>query len=132
MTEKTVPAVSEAKDLKPREETREEERYLVPPVDIYENDEALILVADLPGVKKEEVDVQVKNDVLTLQARSKYVPKEDYLFQEFGLRNYFRQFQLSEAVDRNRIQATLKHGVLNLVLPKAEKAKPRRIDIKMG
>ena len=130
MTEKTVPATRKETFPAEHEGTREDERYLVPPVDIYETEEALELVADLPGVSKKELDVRVENDVLTIRTKAGKSPLEELAYQEFGLRNFFRQFELSEAVNQDKIKASLKHGVLNLTLPKAEKAKPKRIEVK--
>ena len=130
MTEKTVPATRKETSPTEHEHTRADERYLVPPVDIYETEEALELVADLPGVSKKELDVRVENDVLTIRTKAEKSPPEELAYQEFGLRNFFRQFELSEAVNQDKIKASLKHGVLNLTLPKAEKAKPKRIEVK--
>jgi len=112
--------------------TREPDRYLVPSVDIYEDDAGLTLVADVPGVDKDGVDVDVDDGVLTIKATCSYAPRSDAHYREFGLLNYWRQFSLSDEVDAERIGAELKHGVLTLSLPKAAKAKPRKVTVKMG
>jgi HSP20 family molecular chaperone IbpA len=110
--------------------TREQAEHLIPAVDIYEKGEDLIVVADLPGVSKENLTVEVDNNVLTIHGRIKADVPSEPTVNEFELLDYFRQFKLSRDVDQERIDADLKHGVLRLVLPKAEHARPRRIQVK--
>lgn len=102
-------------------------------MDIYETQNELVVVCDVPGVAKDGIDVGVDDNVLTIKAhamdREEDVSKEVY--REYRLADYFRQFELSEEVDQERISAELKHGVLKVILPKSEKAKPRKIDIKV-
>jgi HSP20 family molecular chaperone IbpA len=131
MAEKTIPqpAPHRAESAAAREGTRAQEQYIAPPVDIYETSDGLTLVADLPGVSREDLSVDVKDDVLTIQGRAKHALPADPTYAEFELVNFFRQFQLSDAVDINRITAELKHGVLTLHLPKAEAAKPKKIQV---
>lgn len=128
MKETTVPAKSE--EMVP--DTREETRTLVPPVDIFETDEGLAVVADLPGVEKSDVDVRVENDILTLKATPKSGLAVEPQYREYQLLNFFRQFQLSEAVDQERIKAEMKNGVLIIRLPKREEAKPKQINVKVS
>jgi len=128
MAEKTVPTTHE--EATPRETTRTREQYIAPPVDIYEDDEGLTVLADMPGVEPSDLDVRVENGILTLQARSKDIQPGDVYYQEFELASFFRQFQLSEEVNVNGITADLRDGVLTLRLPKAERAKPRRIQVR--
>lgn len=131
MAEKTIPqpAPHGGERSAPREGTRAHEQYIAPPVDIYETPDGLTLVADLPGVTRDALSVDVKDDVLTIQAQAKHALPVDPTYAEFELVNFFRQFQLSDAVDINRITAELKHGVLTLHLPKAEAAKPKKIPV---
>ena len=112
--------------------TREETRYMVPPVDIYEKDRSLAVIVDLPGVKKEDVDIRVDQDILTIKGKVKYEPPKDLIRNEFGLLDFFRQFQLSDEVDQEKISAESKNGVLTITLPKVEKAKPRQVKVKVG
>ncbi|MGB3977275.1 MAG: Hsp20/alpha crystallin family protein [bacterium] len=130
MTEKTVPVKKESGDL---QITREETRYLKPAVDIYETEAALVVVCDVPGVDKSGITVGVDNNVLTIEGktldREEDISKE--VHREYRLANYHRQFELSEVIDQDKISAELKHGVLTITLPKAEKAKPKKIDIKV-
>jgi len=112
--------------------TRDETLYIAPPVDIFETEDALSVVADLPGVSKDEVDIRVEDNILTIKGKAHYNPPAGLLREEFNLQGYYRQFQLSDEVDQNRISAEFKNGVLTLSLPKAEKSKPRQIKVKMG
>lgn len=132
MAEKTVAARKE-QSVPPKkiEETRSQERYVMPPVDIYESPEGLVVKADLPGVTKESLDVRVENNLLTIKARAAHLAPGDPIYREYELANFFRQFELNERVDQGRISAELKHGILTLGLPKAEEMKPRRIDVKV-
>jgi HSP20 family protein len=115
-----------------REETRTKEQYMSPPVDIYETEEGLVVKADLPGVAKENMDIRVENNLLTIRANAAHVAPGDPIYREYELVNFFRQFELSEKVDQSKISADLNHGVLTLNLPKAEEAKPRKIDVKVA
>jgi HSP20 family protein len=112
--------------------TRDDAVYIAPPVDIFENEESLIVVADLPGVDKEGVDIRVEAGVLTIKGTAKYTQPATVLRQEFNLQNYYRQFQLSDEVDQSRISAESKNGVLTITLPKAERSKPKQIKVKVG
>lgn len=132
MAERTVANRSQQRTPTTREETRSQEQYVVPPVDIYETSEGLVVKADLPGVAKENLDVRVENNLLTIRAQSDHVAPGDPVYREYALVNFFRQFELNERVDQTKISADLKHGVLTLELPKAEEAKPRKIDVKVA
>ncbi len=126
MTEKTVPAKTQ-KDVPA---TREEERYLKPPVDIYEKEDKLTVIVDMPGVKQDDVDVRVDDGILTIQGKITHEPPaEDAEYREFKLMNFFRQFELGELIDQEKISAKLTNGVMTLNLPKVEKAQPKQIKI---
>jgi HSP20 family molecular chaperone IbpA len=112
--------------------TRDETRYIAPPVDIFETEQALVVVADLPGVSKHDVDIQVEDGILTIKGKANYHPPAATLREEFNLQGYYRQFQFSDEVDESRISAESKNGVLIVTLPKAEKSKPRQIKVRMG
>ena len=128
MKETTVPAKTE--ESVP--DTREEKRTLVPPVDIFENDEGLVVVADLPGVEKEALDVRVEKNILTIKAAVNDAISVEPQYREYKLLSFFRQFQLSDSVDQDRIKAELKQGVLVLHLPKKEQAKPKQIAVEVS
>ena len=131
MAEQTVATRSQQRTPPSREETRSQERYVTPPVDIYETGEGLVVKADLPGVAKENLEVRVENNLLTIRGKSTHVAPGEPIYREYELANFFRQFELNERVDQAKISADLKHGVLTLNLPKAEEAKPRTIDVKI-
>ena len=103
----------------------------LPPTDVYEKDDAIVVVADMPGVSEKDVDIQLDNDTLTITGRVEAAAPEgfDLLYSEFASGQYERTFTLSEDVDRNGIKANMKNGVLRIALPKSEKARPRKIAV---
>lgn len=132
MAEKTVPSVQSEAAPGRREDTRAQERYITPPVDIFETKDGLTVVADLPGVEQKALDVRVADGILTLQGKTAHIAPGTPVEREFELLNFYRQFELPEEVDSDKIAAELKHGVLTLLLPKKEKAKPRKIEVSLG
>jgi HSP20 family protein len=114
-----------------REETTRPGAYFQPTVDIFETKDELVLVADMPGVPSDGVDVDVEGDELSIEGR---VRSSDYdglkpLHVEYGVGGFYRRFTLGELIDREGIKAQLKDGVLVLRLPKAERARARRITV---
>ncbi len=103
-----------------------------PPIDIHEGPEGLVLEADLPGVSQSQLTIQLEDNVLSLHARVVAPAPEGarVLHEEYRPGDFYRSFILSDEVERSRISAELKNGVLRLTLPKAERAKTRRIEIK--
>ena len=129
MAEKTI-AVPETQEVATKPEgTRMRERHVTPPVDIYETPEKLVVMADIPGATYDHLGVRVDNHILTIRGQASHVPAGESLYREYELVHYFRQFELSDKVEEGKITADLKHGVLTLSLPKAEKAKPRQIAV---
>jgi len=110
--------------------TRESDLYMSPAVDIYETEDGLTVVADVPGVDQDGLDINVEDKILTIRGRVTPSNRPGLISAEFGMTNYFRQFRLSDEVDQEKIEASLEQGVLTLDLPKAERAKPRRIEVK--
>ena len=131
MAEKTVAAASGKQVPTGREMTRAQERYIQPPVDIYETPEGLVLLADMPGVAPSDLEVRLEENILTIQGKAKHAIDKEPIYREFELVNFFRQFELSEHVDQEKIAARLNNGVLMLQLPRAEKAKPRQIQVQV-
>ena len=124
------------KDLQKTENTAATERIrnvktFVPRVDIYETKDALFLIADMPGVDEKTVDVELEKNILTISGRVENGRVKDYrlVFSEYEVGDYERTFTLSDAIDREKIKANVKHGVLRLELPKAEEVKPKKIII---
>ena len=120
---------------KREQETREEStipaRVFVPSADIYETQDALTVILEMPGVEKSNVDVRVEDGVLSVLGKldlSKYQGLQP-LYVEYNVGHYSRSFQLSSKVDQSKIAAELKDGVLSLKLPKVEQAKPRTIEV---
>jgi HSP20 family molecular chaperone IbpA len=128
MAEQTV-AAPEAQQPPMTESTRHQERYVAPPVDIYETRDGLVVLADVPGVAQETLDVCVDHNVLTIRGYAHHVVPGEVTYREYDLVNFFRQFELSDQVDQSHITADLKSGVLTLHLPKAQEAKPRQIKV---
>jgi HSP20 family molecular chaperone IbpA len=126
------PGPAEPPGAPPEAKPAEPVVYLNPPIDIHEEPDGLILEADLPGASDNQVDVQLEDNVLTLHAKVNWPAPEGArpLYEEYRPGDFYRSFILSDEVERSRITAELKNGVLRLVLPKAERVKTRRIEIK--
>jgi HSP20 family protein len=124
--------VQHKRELDKKEETTIPARVFLPTADIYESTDALNVVLEMPGVEKSSVEIRVEDSVLKIDGRldfSKYEGLQP-LYTEYNVGNYSRSFRLSSKIDQNRIAAELKDGVLSLVLPKVEEAKPRTIQVK--
>ena len=106
----------------------------VPAVDILENVNDITILADMPGVECKNVDIDLRDNRLTIIGRVEPIEKENEvsLYKEFNWGDYFRQFTLSNVIDQAKITAKMDQGVLKLVLPKAEKAKPQKIKVVTG
>jgi len=130
-------AQQELQVQKKREHDRKQEttipaRVFVPTADIYESQDALTVILEMPGVDKNDVDVRVEEGLLKIEGRldlSKYDGLQP-LYTEYNVGHYARSFRLSSKIDQNAIGAELKDGVLSVTLPKAEEAKPRTIQVK--
>ena len=122
---------TEKKTLEAQEETTWEGQTYQPAVDIYENETALVIEADVPGVAKEGVEIDLDNDVLTIKATVSFAAYEGLspMYSEYNVGNYFRRFSIGETIDRERISAAMDRGVLTVTLPKREVARPRRIEV---
>jgi HSP20 family protein len=119
----------EQSDIMSAAEITREGPVYTPRVDIWENEKELTLVADIPGVEPDELEVDLRDNILTIVGKVKPEEEHRYILKEFGVGNYYRQFTLSEVIDQEKIAAAVKDGVLTLTLPKVEKAQPRRIQI---
>ena len=126
--------VSEKQEIAPEKgELTLEGPYFSPAVDIYSNETELVLMADMPGVQSDQVEVDLRDDVLSILGK---VATEsgagESLLTEYRTGNYFRTFRLTDDIDRGKITASLSDGVLKLTLPKVAKAVPRKIPISVG
>jgi HSP20 family protein len=114
-----------------RGETTRSGFFFTPRVDIYETDQELVLYADVPGVKAEDVDLRFERGELILQARVQNRQRPgQMLINEYEEGDYYRVFQIHESIDHTRIQAECKNGELVVHLPKAESAKPRQVKVR--
>jgi HSP20 family protein len=123
--------VQEKRELEKKQESTVPARFYLPNTDIFETEEALSLIVEMPGVDKNKVDVRVEDGVLTIEGRldfSKYEGMQP-VYTEYNVGHYRRSFSLSNKVDQGRISAEMKDGVLTLVLPKPEATKPRKISV---
>lgn len=109
-------------------------RALLPRVDVFEDERGITLLADLPGVPREQLDIKVEGETLTIEGTVSTAtpPGLQPAYVELRLPRYRRAFTLSRELDAARIEANLKDGVLNLRIPKAEHAQPRRISVQVG
>lgn len=115
----------------PREETRSDERYVRPAVDIIETAEGMTILADMPGIGKEDLEIGIDKGILTIQGQVKPKGATKEIYREFELHSYYRQFQLPETIDPDKTRAEFVQGVLALHLAKLEALKPRKIEVQV-
>lgn len=132
MAPNSLTARNDEMNVQPREETRSNERFLRPAVNIIETEEGLFVTADLPGAAKESIDVNVEKGVLTISAPAEISMPGSSVYREFELGSYFRQFTIPETLDHGKAKADFVNGILTLRIPKAEVAKPRRIEVQVS
>ena len=124
--------VQEKRELQKKDETTVPARTFLPTTDIFETDDALKVVMEMPGVDKSDLDVDLENDVLSVSGRidlAKY-EKLQPVYTEYNVGHYRRTFNLSSSrINQERIAAEMKDGVLTLTLPKVEQAMPRKISV---
>jgi HSP20 family protein len=123
--------VQKKREMEKKEETTIPARAFLPNADIYEAQNDLKVVLEMPGVDKENVEINIEDDVLHVAGRldlSKYAGLQP-LYTEYNVGHYARSFQLSSKIDQSKIAAEMKNGVLSLTLPKVEEAKPRTIRV---
>jgi len=124
--------VREKKELKAEEGTREG-LYFEPDVDIHEDEQALTLVADVPGASEKDIHIDLMESVLTVSAGVAEVEKRwKPLYGEYRVGHFSRKFRIGQSIDQDGITAKLKDGVLSVKLPKARSAQPRKIEVAAG
>jgi HSP20 family protein len=134
MTESKELQVKEKQEVtNPAEQTRPG-LVFTPSVDIFETERELTLLADMPGVTPDKLNIDLRDNILTItgEVEPYEAPHERDVLIEFEIGKFHRQFTLSESIDQNRIEARLAEGVLRLKLPKAEKALPRKVTVQAG
>lgn len=132
MASKQELQVQQKRELDKKQETTIPARIFVPNADIYEDDNALNVILEMPGVDKSNVEVSIEDGVLRVGGRldfSKYERLQP-LYTEYNIGNYSRSFTLSNKIDQNKIAAEMKDGVLSLKMSKVEEAKPQTIQVK--
>jgi len=129
-----VQTQSERSPSATQSQQRPQQQHVVPPVDVFENDASITLLADLPGVAREHLQVRVDGENLVLEATAATSTPErmELVYGEAQSSTYRRQFTLSRELDAGRIEAQLRDGVLRLTIPKAEEARPRKIQVQVG
>jgi len=123
--------VQEKREVERQQESTVPARAFLPPTDIFESEDALTIVMEMPGVDRKDVEVKVEDDILNVEGRldfSKYEGMQP-VYTEYNVGHYRRSFSLSSKIDQDRISAQMQDGVLTLLLPKSEEAKPRRISV---
>ena len=123
--------VQEKREVEKKQESTVPARAFLPATDIFESADALTIVMEMAGVDKKNLDVNVEDGILTVEGRldfSKYEGMQP-VYTEYNIGHYRRSFSLSSKIDQERISAQMQDGVLTLLLPKAEEAKPRRISV---
>jgi HSP20 family molecular chaperone IbpA len=124
--------VQKKKEVENKEETTIPARIFVPAADIYEREHSLMVILEMPGIEKKNVDVRVEDGVLNVEGRldlAKYQGLQP-LYTEYNIGHYARSFRLSSKIDQSKIAAEMKDGVLSLTLPKVEEAKSRTVQIR--
>ncbi len=108
---------------------REQEQVYVPATDVRETPEAIIMQFDMPGVSKDNVDIRLDRNLLAVTGKVERQEQGNIVYQEYRIGDYYREFTLSEDLDKENITAEMQAGVLTLTIGKTEKAKPRKISI---
>ena len=123
--------VQEKKEMETDQENTIPTRFFVPQTDIFENDNALTVIMEMPGVDKDNVSVDLENDRLQIEGRIEFnlYDEMEPIYTEYNIGHFRRSFTLSSKIDRAGISADLNDGVLKIQLPKVEEAKPRRIAV---
>lgn len=126
--------VQQKQQVQHRGETTKPEKHFIPAVDIFENKEQVTIIAEMPGVPLESIDVNLEDDLLTITGHRQPddMQESKILVQEYETGHYHRRFTLAETIDREKVQASLNEGMLTIVLPKTAPAKPKKIEIKTG
>jgi len=131
MNESKELEVQDKKELQSTGETTVQARYFVPQADIFETDEELTVVLEMPGVARDSVSADIENDKLTIEGRLDFTKYEGFepVYTEYNIGHFKRSFVLSNKINQDKISADLNDGVLIVKLPKAEAVKPRKIAV---
>ena len=113
-------------------ESTRNRKIFIPPVDIMEKDNAIVLFSDMPGVDEKSVDITLEKNILTITGTIEPEQYKDYriAYAEYNIGDYRRSFTISDTIDQDNIKATVKNGMLTLTLPKAKPARAKKIEVK--
>jgi HSP20 family protein len=134
MADKQELQVQEKREVDKAQEQTRPLRAFLPTADIYETEDTLTLILEMPGVDRSNIDVNVDNGMLTIEGRIDFNKYEGLqpLYSEYNIGPFRRSFRISNRIDQDKIKAEMRDGVITLTLPKAEEAKPRRIEVRSG
>lgn len=124
--------VRQKQEVEKAQESTRPMRAFLPTTDIFETDDALTMLLEMPGVDRENIEISVENGVLTVEGKINFSKYEGLqpVYSEYNIGPFRRTFRISSRIDQDNIKAEMQGGVITLVLPKAEEAKPRRIEVK--
>jgi HSP20 family protein len=134
MADKQELQVQQKREVDKGQEATTPTRAFMPYADIFETEDALTVVLEMPGVDRDHIDIDVNNGVLTVEGNIDFGKYEGLqpIYSEYNVGPYRRSFQISNRIDQDKISAEMRDGVIKLVLPKAEEAKPRKIEVRSG
>ncbi len=123
--------VQQKREIEKKTEGTAPGRAFVPVTDIFETPEALTVVLEMPGVDRDSIEARVENDVVTIEGRIEFTKYEGMqpVYTEYNVGHFARTFEISNKIDQSKISAQMNDGVVTIVLPKAEQAKPRKIHV---
>ncbi len=132
MAEKKTLQKRKSQEIEKVERTHDR-KVFIPVVDIYETNEEIILMAEMPGVDEKSIDVTLDNDVLTIRGKATPAVPEGYelVYSEYEVGDFERSFSINESIDADKIDAQYHNGVLTVRLPKAEPVKAKKIEVKI-
>ena len=134
ITRREAPQQQSQQQSQEQPHKQQQQRHVVPPVDVFETESSITLLADLPGVPRDGLNLRVDGETLVLEATAAAIGPDgmELVYGEAQCPAYRRHFTLSRELDTSRIEAQLRDGVLRLTIPKAEEARPRRIEVQVG
>ena len=134
MADKQELQVQQKREVEKQQEAMTPMRAFMPNADIFETDDALTVVLEMPGVNRNNIDIGVESGVLTVEGKINFDKYEglEPVYSEYNVGPYRRSFRISSRIDQDKIRAEMRDGVITLTLPKAEEAKPRRIEVRTG
>ena len=126
--------VQQKREVEKGQEATRPTRAFMPNADIFETEDALTVVLEMPGVDRDNINISVENGVLTVEGTINFGKYEGLqpVYSEYNVGPFRRSFRMSSRIDQDNISAEMSDGVITLVLPKAEEAKPRRIEVRTG